>query len=58
MQYVWRNKGNTTLCECINFSCAVSLLVIIATFSWPSFVTWLREGYLIGNNSLKSFTTE
>ena len=26
-------------------SCAVSLfLVKIATFSWPPFVTWVREG--------------
>ena len=42
---VCRNKGNATMGECIVISCESFFGgVKIATFSWPPFVTWLREG--------------
>ena len=41
------------------FLCCEYLLVQIATFSWPSFVTWLKEGKLIQTDmSLKAFMIE
>ena len=53
------NKRNATMGKCSIISCAVSLFwVKIETFSWPPFVTWLWEGYLIADISLQSFMIE
>ena len=55
MQCIWRNKENATVCKCTIVSCAVkSFWVQIRTSSWPSFMTWLKEGKVDRRHFLES----